>query len=110
MSQRILQINDLIREHLGELFLREISFKAGILVTITKVETSADLRHAKISISTYPEQESEYALKTIFHEKRAIQKALHRKLHMKPLPILSFVSDSTEQDADVVEKLLRRLG
>ncbi len=109
MSQRILQINDLIREHLGVILLREVSFKVGILVTITKVNTTPDLRHSVISISTFPEQETDYALKTIGHEKNRIQTSLHRKLHMKPLPLLSFRSDLTERNADVIERLLIEL-
>jgi ribosome-binding factor A len=106
MSHRILQINELIREHLGGILLREVSFKAGILVTISKVETTADLRHSKISISTFPEKETGYAIGTLMHEKGRIQKSLHRKLSMKPLPLLIFRSDSTEQNADVIERIL----
>jgi ribosome-binding factor A len=109
MSRRLLQINDLIREHLGGLLLREVSFKTGILVTITKVDTTQDLRHARISISTFPEQESDYALKTLAHERGRLQKSLHGMLHMKPLPIISFRSDSTEQNADVIERILLAL-
>jgi len=107
MSQRIIQINSLIREHLGNIILREVTFKTGTLVTITKVDTSADLRHTKVHFSAYPEGDSEYALQTLLHEKRVIQRALHEKLHMKPLPKLSFLSDPTEKNADVVERLLR---
>ncbi len=109
MSHRILQINGLIREHLGNIFLREVSFKVGTLVTITKVDTSADLRHSRILVSVFPETESVYALKTLEHEKGAIQKALHRKLHMKPLPVISFHCDPTGENADIIEKLLIEL-
>jgi len=109
MSHRILQINELIRELLGEILVREVSFKVGILATITKVDTSADLRHSRISISAFPEQELSYVLKTLEHERKNIQKALHRKLHMKPLPIISFYPDPTEQNADVIERLLLEL-
>lgn len=109
MSHRILQINELIREHLGEILLREVSFKAGILVTISKVDTTADLRHSRISISTFPESETGYAIGTLAHEKGRIQKVLHGKLHMKPLPAISFRADPTEQNADVIERILMEL-
>jgi len=109
MSQRILQINELLREHLGGILLREVSFKTGILVTITKVDTNPDLRRSNISVSVFPEKETAYALRTLEHEKRRIQKTLHGKLHMKPLPLISFRSDPTEQNADVIEKILLEL-
>jgi len=109
MSHRILQINDLVREIIGEVLVRGVNFKVGILVTITKVDTSADIRHSRISISAFPEKELPYVLKTLEHEKRTIQKSLHRKLHMKPLPMISFQPDSTEQNADIIERLLLEL-
>ncbi|HWQ60366.1 MAG TPA: ribosome-binding factor A [Candidatus Fimivivens sp.] len=106
MSKRILQINDLIRELLGDLVLREVAFKTGTLVTITRTDTSADLRHSRVFVSIYPEQETGYALKTLEHERKKLQGALHRKLHMKPLPLISFHSDTTERNADIVERII----
>lgn len=109
MSHRIPQVNELIQKHIGNILLKEVSFKAGILVTVSKVETTPDLRHARISISTFPEQETDYVMKTLAHEHGKIQRTLHRLLHMKPLPKVTFRSDSTEQNADVIERLLLEL-
>lgn len=110
MSHRILQINELIRELLGTILLKEVEFKPGILVTITKVNTTPDLRNARVHISVLPEHESGYALKTLLHERKKIQFVLHGKIHMKPMPKISFEYDPTESRADEVEKLLRIIG
>lgn len=109
MSHRILQINELIREHIGEIISREVSLKTGVLTTITKVETSPDLRHAKAWVSIFPEHEEHYVMRTLSHERGRVQKSLYRKLHMKPMPVISFHHDQTEQNADVIEKLLLEL-
>ncbi|NTW30000.1 MAG: ribosome-binding factor A [Candidatus Moranbacteria bacterium] len=109
MSRRIHQINELIQKHIGNILQKEVSFKAGILVTVSKVDTTVDLRHSRISISTFPEQETDYVMKTLEHEHGKIQIALHKLLHMKPLPKISFRSDLTEQNADVIERLLLQL-
>jgi len=109
VSQRIIQLNKLIKTHLGEIFQRELSLKLGIFVTISKVDTTPDLRYARVSLSVFPFKESNYALKAITKEKFAIQGALNRKLVTKPLPRLVFQIDSTEEKADEIEKILLQL-
>ncbi len=106
---RIDQINELLRGELGEIFRREVSLKQGILITISKVETTRDLRHAKVSLSVFPESEEIYAMKTLEKELSRIQKVLYTKLYMKPMPRIHLLSDHTEQKADVIEKLLRSI-
>lgn len=108
-SRRILQINELIRKHLGEIIAREVDFKPGVIVTIAKIDTTPDLRHTRIGISVLPETEKEYAIKTIRHEARPIEKQLHVLLYMKPLPKLSFRFDETESKADEIEHLLKQI-
>ena len=54
MSHRINQVNELIKQELNDLLVSELEFTKGCLVTITAVETSKDLRHAKIWVSVLP--------------------------------------------------------
>jgi ribosome-binding factor A len=109
ISRRILQINELIRKHLGDIIAREVDFKPGLIVTIAKVDTTPDLRHTRVGISVLPETEREYAMKTLRHEAWKIESGLHGLLYMKPLPKLSFRFDETESKADEVEHLLKRI-
>lgn len=109
MSKRIIQINDLIRAHLGEIFAHEINLKPGVLATITKVDTTPDLRRSDVLVSVFPETEERYVMKTIAKEKHGIEKALHSKLYMKPLPKLAFSFDPTESKADEIERILKGL-
>lgn len=106
MSQRITKLNKLIKEHLGEIFQRELSLKPGVFLTIAKVDTTPDIRYTRVSISVFPFKESDYALKTIKKEIYPIQGALNKKLAMRPLPRLQFLLDSTEENADKIEKIL----
>ena len=55
MGKRIQRVNQLIKKELGQILLREIEFPADTLVTVTRVETSPDLREGKIFISVIPE-------------------------------------------------------
>lgn len=109
MSQRIQKINTLIKQRVGELLSRELSMKPGVFVTITKVDTTPDLRYTRVSVSIFPEKDINYAMQALKNEKGSIQKGLHGKLHMKPLPKLSFIYDPTEAEADKIERILLEL-
>jgi ribosome-binding factor A len=109
MSDRIVKLNKLIKEHLGEIFQRELSLKPGLFLTIAKVDTSIDIRYTRVSISVYPYKDSDYVMKTLGKEIYSIQGALNKKLKMRPLPRLEFVLDSTEEEADKIEKILTEI-
>lgn len=106
MSERIRKVNSLIKEEISFLINKEISFKTGLFVTISKVDTSSDLRYTRIFVKVFPSKEHDYAMKTLEHEKSKLQKIIHKKLHMKILPKIHFVEDITGEEFDEIEKLL----
>lgn len=109
MSTRIEKINDLVRQNVDEILLKELSLKEGIFITIAKVDTTPDLRYTRIFVSIFPEKEISYAIKTLEKELYKIQGLLNKKLHLKPLPKVEFKLDTTEQKADEIEKLLKEI-
>jgi len=109
MSQRILKINELIKQNINDILLKSLSLKQGVLVTVSKVDTTPDLRYTRIFISIFPEKEEHYAAETLKKELFKIQGALNKKLPMKPLPRIEFRIDHTETKADEIEKLLKEI-
>lgn len=109
MVKRITKINPLIQDILSELFTKELSLKPGVFITLVKVDTSKDLRYARVFVSVFPDNEKSYAFQTILHERMRLQKALHRKLSTKILPKIAFTLDETESHADVVENKLQEI-
>lgn len=109
MSQRIQKVNKLIKKNLGEILSRNLNLKPGIFLTISKVDTSPDLRYTRVSISVFPEKESDYAIKTLLKEASLLQKELSKKSTMRSLPKLQFKLDYTEVNADIIEKLLKEI-
>jgi len=107
MSERIEKVNQLLKKELGELLVKNITFKPAIFVTIEKVDTSPDLRYTDVFISIFPTTESDYVLKTLAHEMYALQGDLNRRLHMKPLPRIRFIQTDIEEKADELERLIR---
>lgn len=106
MSERIIKVNDLLRDLVAEALISQLSLKPGVFPTIAKVSTSKDLRHSTIAISVFPESEENYVKTALKNDLRTLERYVHGKLYMKPLPRLRFILDSTEQKADEVEKIL----
>lgn len=109
MSHRIEQINELIRHELNGLILTEIDFPKNCLVTIIAVQTSKDLRHAKILISVMPSFYTKKVLDKMAANAGHLQYLLNQRLSMRPLPRLSFRIDDTEKKAAEIEELLDRI-
>ncbi len=109
MSHRIEQINELVRHELGQIILTEIEFPKDCLMTIVGVESSKDLRHAKVWISVIPGKYKKKALDKLNLNIGHLQFLLNKKLTMKPLPRLRFVIDDTEMKAQGIEEILDRI-
>jgi ribosome-binding factor A len=109
MPKRIQRVNQLIKRELSQIILREIEFPLGILVTLTRVETSVDLNQAKAYISTVPEEQ----LETVFHilnrEIYNIQQKLNKRLKMRIIPRIKFVEEKETAKAGRIEELLEKI-
>jgi len=109
MSHRLEQINELIRHELNQLILIEIEFPKNCLATITEVETSKDLRHAKVWFSVIPNTYTKKVLDKLNGKIGHLQFLLNKKLSLKPLPRLHFSIDETEKKAQDIEAILDRI-
>jgi ribosome-binding factor A len=100
------KINHLLVEEVGKIFLKEMEFPQGVLVTIIKAETTEDAKEAKIYISCLPFEKAQQALEIINRNIYYIQSLLKKKLRMKPVPKIFFRIDSSLEKAGRVEELL----
>ena len=106
MTQRILKINKLIKQELGKIILTDVDFSKNIILTITKVNTSADLRYADVFISVLPDEMDIEIEKKLKESIYFIQGKLNRKLHMKPLPRIRFMIDKSGEYVEKIGKLI----
>lgn len=109
MSNRISKVNELIKQQISEIISREINLKPGVFLTVSKVDTSNDLSYTHIFISVFPEREINYALETLKKETYFLQGRINKKLFIKKVPRIEFVLDTTEAEADEVEKILKEI-
>ena len=109
MSFRINKINSLIKQQMSQILSRQLNLKPGVFLTVSKVDTTKDLRYSRIFVSVFPEKETAYALKTLEKEIHSLQGELNKKLEIKILPRVKFKADATEAKADKIEKIIRNL-
>lgn len=110
MSHRIAKINSFLANEISQILSKEISFKPGVLVSVSKVETSPDLRHSRILISILPAEEEHYVLVTLKKELFFIQKALNQKMSTRILPRLTFVADQRPEKISQIEELFQKIN
>ena len=105
-TQRILKINKLIKQELGKIILTDVDFPKDIILTITKVKTSADLRYADVFISVLPADKDIEIEKMLKEDIYFIQGKLNRKLHLKPLPKIKFTIDKSGEYVERIDELI----
>ena len=106
---RIEKINELIKQELSKVLLENIEFEPGILVTITNVETSEDVKHAKVWVSVFPENRAGEILRILNQAIGSIQGILNRKLVLKFVPRISFEIDKSASYAANIEKVFKEI-
>ena len=106
MSYRIQKLNSLIQQELGKIIQEEIVLPQDILVTISRVETSIDIKHANIYISVIPKNKTASTIKKINKNIYHIQQALNKKLILRFVPKIRFAIDHSEEHAAHIEQIL----
>ena len=107
--KRNLRVNQLIKKELAQIILREINFPKDLLVTVTRVETSANLIQAKIYISVLPINKNSQVLEILNHQIYDLQQKLNKRLKMRPIPRIIFVQEKKTQEAGRIEELLEKI-
>jgi ribosome-binding factor A len=104
MSKRRLEkVNSLLRQLTAEYLAKKIN---SCLLTITRVETSNDLKSAKIFISIFPENKEKEILEFLKSKVGELRKFIGLKIKMKFLPILEFKIDQGEKAKKKIEEIL----
>lgn len=109
MSQRIQQINELIKRELGAILMHEIEVPENSLVTIFYVKTDRDLSESKVFVSVFPIEHASKVLRQIKKRIGYLQMLLNRRLVMRRVPKIVFLLDTNEEKAAHVEDILKQV-
>jgi ribosome-binding factor A len=112
MSRRTDRISDLIRAELADIIRRDLSDPRLKLVTVSSVNVSPDLGHARILISSLGnEPERQAAVTALQHASAFVRRQLGRRLKLRATPELVFTLDHgaeySQQISDLLEGLHR---
>jgi ribosome-binding factor A len=109
VGHRLLKVNESVREVVSAVIAEGLKDPRVGFVTVTGVETSPDLRHAKVFVSVLGgERERTATLDGLKASHGYLQARVNEALHMKRTPQLTFVYDETTDKAMRIERLLRR--
>lgn len=106
MVNRIDQLNPLVQQYISQIIEQEVDLPKDCLITVTKVETSKDIKYARVFVSIIPDNLRGSTLKRLEKFSGEIQRNLAKKMRTKFSPKLRFILDENEIYASEIDKLL----
>ena len=108
MNTRLERVAQMIRDEIAGILRRDIHDPLIGFVTLTEVEVSPDLRHAKVFFSVLgtPEQVQD-SIKGILRARKHINALVAERIDLRYIPKLHFVYDDTAAKAQRMAELLR---
>jgi len=111
MSHRIQRLNSLIRQEISELLLHVKDPRLGNFIAITEVDTTPDLKHAKVFISFLGDEEKrQTTLDALTKASGFFRRELGGSIKIRRIPELSFHWDDSIERGDRLARLLDRVS
>ena len=110
-SQRQLRVGELIKQSLGQIFLRDEAKLPTLItrnITVTEVRMSPDLKNARAYVIPLGGKDTDNTVNVLTKFSHIIRKALSKKIDMKFLPKVSFIGDKSFDYAEKIEKLIQK--
>ena len=110
-SQRQLRVGEMIKQALGNIFLRDEAKLPNLetsSITVTEVRMTPDLKNARVYVLPLGGTKSEEKIKVLKDFSFLIRKVLSKKVDLKFLPKVHFVKDESFDYAEKIEKLIKQ--
>jgi ribosome-binding factor A len=108
-SRRPKRVASLIKEALGRIFLREFQGSATGLITVTRVEMTADLQVAHVYLSFFGDVREDEVLALIEKRTGYLRKSIASEVKLKYNPTLIFSRDPATEYERRIDSLMERL-
>ena len=109
-SQRQLRVGELVKQNIGELFIRNEAKIPSInskLITVTEVRMTPDLKTARVYVIPLGGINMRETVSALTEYAHLVRKALSKRLDIKFLPKLTFVEDNSFEYAEKIERLIK---
>ena len=110
-SQRQLRVGELVKQNLGELFIRneaKIPSVNSKLITVTEVRMTPDLKTARVYVIPLGGIDTKEIVRILTENSHLVRRALSKRLDIKFLPKLTFVEDNSFEYAEKIEKIIKK--
>ena len=110
-SQRQLRVGELVKQNLGELFIRneaKIPSFNSKLITVTEVKMTPDLKTARVYVIPLGGTGTKETVRILTENSHLVRRSLSKRLDIKFLPKLTFVEDNSFEYAEKIEKIIKK--
>ena len=109
--QRSDRVADVIRREVSDILFREVKDPRLSFITITSVDLGKDMRNARIYYTSLKEaEELEEIKKSLKKAVGFVQRKLGKRVHLRYLPQLSFVYDSSLKYGSHMDSIFRKIN
>ena len=108
-SNRIGRINEEIQRELSTLIRTVKDPRVTGMISITAVETTPDLRYAKIFVSVLDKSDATQVVKGLKSAAGYLRRSLGQALQLRYTPELTFVPDNSIEEGAHILKLLHEI-
>lgn len=111
-SNRQLRVNELLRRNLSDIIseidLYDLDIK-NISITVTQVKSSADLKIAYVYVLPLGGDYEEKVIQHLINLKGYIKKKLSKKINLKFMPEIKFISDDTYEKIEKTNQIFDKI-
>ena len=111
MTRRMSRVNELLREELGRLILRDVRDPRVVapLTSITGVDAAPDLHTAQVFVSVFGSPaEREATVEALQAAAGFVRRALGDRVRLKRVPALTFRLDTSIEEGEEMQHLIDR--
>ncbi|MGI8588457.1 MAG: 30S ribosome-binding factor RbfA [Chloroflexia bacterium] len=109
-TRRQQQVGDLIQREISVMITRELRDPRLGFITVTSVDVSADLRHARVFYSVMGTPEEQKATQAVLeHAVGFLRHELASRVDLRYVPDLSFRNDPSIAQGDRISRLLAEI-
>ena len=111
-SQRQLRVGELVKQNLGEIFIRneaKIPLIDTKVITVTEVKMTPDLKTARAYVIPLGGINTSETVSVLTEYSHLVRKALSKRLDIKFLPKLTFVEDNSFEYAEKIERIIKKI-
>ena len=112
MSRRMEKVADLLQVEIADLLQRRVRDPslAGVLISVTHIDVTPDLAHARVHVSVMAEDlEQRAVMDALDRSSRFLQRELVRRIQIRRVPRLHFELDDSIAESQRMASLLREV-